>query len=206
MRGLLLDLGQSLFRVVLAREARRRVDRHGQCLAGALFVSSFQGRQAEMVLDDGLVRQFGRAVLEQVCGSLIYAALVEDPPQWIRDVRVVGIASLARWANSSALAPSRRVTHEPRRGIEDTPPRFRDLPSGLLEDWNLEDWNAHYAFLDTLRLHPAPRPTKAVPTIKRVVGSGTTPGPVTSTGPVWRLLSMSTSATKRLLRLFGTVN
>jgi len=137
VRGLLLDLGQSLFRVVLAREARRRVDRHGQCLAGALFVSSFQGRQAEMVLDDGLVRQFGRAVLEQVCGSLIHAALVEDPPQWIRDVRVVGIASLARWANSSALAPSRRVTHEPRRGILDT---LLDFGIYLPAYWRTGTW------------------------------------------------------------------
>src|SRR5215813_10996274 len=86
----LLDLGQSLSRIVLAREARRRVDRRGQCCAGALFVSSFQGRQAEMVLDDGLVGQFRRAVLEQVRGSLIHTALVENPAQRVRDVRVVG--------------------------------------------------------------------------------------------------------------------
>src|SRR5215831_7570265 len=51
----LLDRGQSLFRFVLLGKAPGRVDRRGQCFAGALFVSSFQGRQAEMVLDDGLV-------------------------------------------------------------------------------------------------------------------------------------------------------
>src|SRR5262245_55549781 len=67
----LLDLGQSLSRFVLSREARGRVDRRGQCFTGALFVSSFQRRQAKMVLDDRMVRQLRRAVLEQVRRSLI---------------------------------------------------------------------------------------------------------------------------------------
>src|SRR5215510_12246841 len=81
----LLDLGESLSRVVLPSEARRRVDRRGQRLAGPLFVSSFQRRQAEMVLDDGLVRQFRSAILEQVRRSLVHAALVENPAQRIRN-------------------------------------------------------------------------------------------------------------------------
>ena|SRR5215475_10364152 len=53
----LLNLGQSLSRLVLSREARRRADRRGQGFAGALFVSNFHQRQTEIVLDDELVQQ-----------------------------------------------------------------------------------------------------------------------------------------------------
>src|SRR5262249_47247231 len=81
---------------------------------------------------------------------------------------------------------SRRSVHEARRA----------LLNALLDfGRNFCCWiGTHYsteaatfpllAFRDSLRLHPAPRPTKVLPTINRVVGSGTTPGPVTSTGPI----------------------
>src|SRR5215471_1577160 len=66
------DLGQSLSRFVLLGKAPRRVDRRGQRLAGAVFVSNFQRRQAEMVLDDGLIRQSRGALPEQVRCPLVH--------------------------------------------------------------------------------------------------------------------------------------
>ena len=94
--GPLLDIRESLSRLVLLGEAGWRVDRGGQGVTGALFVSSFQGDQAEMVLDDDdgasgtaccsrhgdsrFTRRPGRdRETSWSCGGLSLISLVEHP-------------------------------------------------------------------------------------------------------------------------------
>src|SRR3989442_13599379 len=92
--ALLLELRQCLHGFVLAGIIAAR--RHGtlEVLLGEVRMSHLLGEHAGVVLDLGIARLFGRAVLDQGPRPLVDAALVEDPPERVGDERIVGGAFL----------------------------------------------------------------------------------------------------------------
>src|SRR5215510_15765951 len=88
---LLLELRQRLLGLVRIAGAAR-ADHALEVRLGDLGLSHLLSQDASVVLDLRIVRLLGRALLDEGPGPLVDTALVEDPPERVRDERVVGRA------------------------------------------------------------------------------------------------------------------
>src|SRR5262249_16155331 len=87
---LLLQLRQRLLGLV--RIVACRGDEALEVRLGELGLPHLLSEDTGVVLDLRIVRLLGRALLDEGPGPLVDTALVEDPPERVRDERIVGRA------------------------------------------------------------------------------------------------------------------
>src|SRR5439155_2449921 len=91
-----IELGQRAPSIREVAEVALRARRGRERLPRAVLVADLRVGHAEVILDGRVAGDLGGAFLEQRDRPLIDAALVQDPPEGVRDTRVVGRRLLRR--------------------------------------------------------------------------------------------------------------